>query len=96
MMKKRGMKAEFKQYMDKCESYENDYRNYTLYIYGYWIPYLQQQIEKGHLKKGKEILLSFILSLSFVGSGKFQYSYNCKYLIRAFSLVIERNTIFTH
>ena len=41
ILKKRGMKAELKQYMGICESYENDCKKYTLYIYGYWLPYLQ-------------------------------------------------------
>ena len=41
VMEKRGMKQQMKQYMEKCESYENDYAKFSLYVHGYWLPHLR-------------------------------------------------------
>ena len=59
VMKKRGMQDELQEYMDRCRSYENDPERYTLYIRGYWLPYLQQQKDKGLLKEGGQSLICF-------------------------------------
>ena len=55
-LKKNGMTEKLQEYIKKCESYEDDYdydfSTYSLYIHGFWHPYLYQQIEQGILKQG--------------------------------------------
>ena len=46
------MKQQMMQYMEKCESFENDYSKFSLYVHGYWLPHLQQLVEQGLLKQG--------------------------------------------
>ena len=47
------MHKEVEEYMDICKSYENDYKMYSLYVHGYWLPYVEQQKAKGLLKEGR-------------------------------------------
>ena len=51
IMEKRGMNKQLHQYMEKCKSLENDWKNYSLYVHGYWLPFLHQQISQGLLKR---------------------------------------------
>jgi len=53
ILQKLGHEEELRQYMQKCEKYEYDYKKYSLYIHGYWLPYLKQAKESGLLKQGK-------------------------------------------
>ena len=41
--------------MSKCMAYENDEENYSLYVHGYWLVWLDQQRKAGKLKQGKYI-----------------------------------------
>ena len=40
-------------YMAKCKQLENDRKIFTLYIHGYFLPWLDQQRKAGKLKQGK-------------------------------------------
>ena len=44
VLQKRGMDEELRAYDEKCKSYENDKdpSKYSLYVQGYWLPYLQR------------------------------------------------------
>ena len=53
LMTKQGMTKELKRYMDKCMTYENDWKRYTLYVRGFWLPYLRHLRKKRLLRKGK-------------------------------------------
>ena len=42
--------------MDSCAKYESKFdecNKYSIYVHGAWLPYLQEQKEKGLLKEGK-------------------------------------------
>ena len=39
-------------YMEKYRKLEEDFRNYTLYVHGYWLPWLEEQRKLGIIKKG--------------------------------------------
>ena len=51
--------------MLECKSYENDARNFTLYINGYFIPWIEQQRANGKIKQGK---LFELITLLFIGN----------------------------
>lgn len=42
-MHERGMEWELDRYTEECAELEDDYQNYSLYINGYWIPWLESQ-----------------------------------------------------
>ena len=44
------MQDKAEEYMSECKKYENEAQNYTLYIFGYWLPWLNQQRRAGKLK----------------------------------------------
>ena len=47
---------DLKDYMDHCKKLRGgDHGQYTLYIYGFLLPWLQEQREQGKLVKGKYI-----------------------------------------
>jgi len=52
VMRKRGKDYELEAYMSDCKSYENDWTKFSMYIHGYWIPFLQKEKEEGRLKEG--------------------------------------------
>ena len=54
VMKEFGMQRELRDYLEKCQSYENDWVKYSYYVHGYWLPYVQDLVEKGLLVNGKE------------------------------------------
>jgi len=37
--------------MLECKSYENNWEKYSLYVHGFWLPYLQLLMDKGTLKQ---------------------------------------------
>ena len=41
--------------MLKCKGFENDCKNYSWYVHGYWLPWLDYQREAGKLKQGNEL-----------------------------------------
>ena len=41
------------QYMAKCKEYEDHRGKFSLYIHGYFLPWLDQQRKAGKLKKGR-------------------------------------------
>ena len=45
--------------MARCLCYENDWENYSHYVHGFWIPYLQQLKNEGILTEG---MISLIVS----------------------------------
>ena len=53
------MDEELSDYLKKFKAYENtdDETKYSLYVHGYWLPHLQQLVDRGVLKKGKETKL---------------------------------------
>ena len=53
VMKKEGMWKELDQYMERCKGYENDYKNYSLYVHVYLPMYFQSLRDARKLKKGK-------------------------------------------
>ena len=53
LMTKQGMTKELRRYMDRCMTYENDWKRFTLYVRGFWLPYLRHLRKKRLLKKGK-------------------------------------------
>ena len=69
ILKKRGMNTEGRAYMERCKNFEYDYdeSKYSLYVYGYWIPYLLHLIEKGLLKQGKanDLIRAYIFSYRY-------------------------------
>ena len=44
MLQKRGLDERLEAYDERCKSYEKDKdpNMYSLYVYGYWLPYLQR------------------------------------------------------
>ena len=45
LLKKMGEKQLLENYMSHCKSYESDiddYENYSLYVHGYFLPWLQE------------------------------------------------------
>ena len=56
-LKQRGMTDELNQYMDECKKHENNWRKYSLYVHGYFIPWLQMQRETNSLVEGRRLLL---------------------------------------
>ena len=48
---------ELKLYYERCKSYEidEDHSKYSLYVHGYWFPYLQRLEKEGLLKEGETI-----------------------------------------
>ena len=57
VIRKRGMDNELDRYMQECKKYENSNYNYSMYVHGYFIPWLQQQRETGNIVKGKSYFL---------------------------------------
>ena len=53
VLKGMGMDAEITKYMQECKTYERDFRRYSIYIHGYWLPWLEMQRVAGKIKKGK-------------------------------------------
>ena len=41
------------EYMAKCQSCEDDWRYYTLYVHGYLLPFFDDLREEGLLSEGK-------------------------------------------
>ena len=60
-----GRDEDMKEYMEKCKKYENDddFSKYSLYIFGYWLPYLEELKKKGLLNEGQSV--DFNLSYSY-------------------------------
>ena len=48
--KKLGMKEDLRRYMENCRKLEKDYEQYSWYLHGYFIPWLEEQRAKGDLK----------------------------------------------
>ena len=46
------MKEAVASYLEKYRKLEEDFRNYTLYVHGYWLPQLDEQRELDIIKKG--------------------------------------------
>ena len=40
------------RYMEECKKEEDDFLNYTLYIHGYLLPWLEELRKRGRIKKG--------------------------------------------
>ena len=40
VLKKMGRHSDAEKFIQKCKEYEHDYQNYTYYIFGYLIPWL--------------------------------------------------------
>ena len=50
VLKKIGRHDKVEAFMHKCKRYENDCKNYSWYVHGYWLPWLDYQREAGKLK----------------------------------------------
>ena len=55
VLQKRGMVEKLSAYVERCKLYENDKdpSTFSLYVHGYWLPYLQRLEEQRLLVKGK-------------------------------------------
>ena len=40
VLKKRGMDKALKKYMEDCKLYENDHEKYSLYVHGWFLPWI--------------------------------------------------------
>ena len=47
------MKTDLNRYMLQCKQLEDEYEKYSLYVHGYFLPWLQQQREAGSLQQGR-------------------------------------------
>ena len=45
--------SEVENYMRRCKGLENNPRQYSLYLHGYWLPWLEQLRNAHILKQGK-------------------------------------------
>ena len=50
MLRCLNMQKEIELYMSKCKKFENDPKNYSIYIHGYFLVWLDQQRKAGKLK----------------------------------------------
>ena len=48
-----NMSDKIEQYMAQCKEYENDEENFSLYVHGYWLIWLNQQRQAGKFTQGK-------------------------------------------
>ena len=54
VMKKNGMKRELEKYMEDCKAKEDgEIGQYSLYVHGYWLPWLEMEREAGNLVQGR-------------------------------------------
>ena len=49
------------KYLQHCKSFENDCEKFSLYINGYWLPWLEQQRAQGKLQTGKDLLCQILV-----------------------------------
>merc|ERR1719266_496386 len=42
IMTKKGMKEEMENYQVECKALEDDWENFSSYVHGYWLPYIQK------------------------------------------------------
>ena len=76
LLKQRGMQKRLKQYMDKSFDYQYDCKNYSHYVHGFLLPWLEQLREAGHLTQGK----SSFRSNMFAGSKDYYFrQWKCTY-----------------
>ena len=54
VLKNIGKDFEVKSYMDECKALEQDPEQFTTYIHGYWVPWLQEQRMTGKISKGNQ------------------------------------------
>ena len=47
------MDNELTRYMEECKKYENSNNNYSTYVHGYFLPWLQQQRDAGNIVESK-------------------------------------------
>lgn len=53
MLKYLNKKEEIDKYMEECKLYVNDYKKYSIYVHGYFLPLIDQKRRDGELKQGK-------------------------------------------
>ena len=61
VMIRRGMENALLKYLADCKKFEDDFEKYSLYVHGFFIPWLQLQREKGKLKQGRYFPISFLV-----------------------------------
>ena len=42
VMKNLGLQTELEHFIEKCKACEDNWRDYSYYIFGYWLPYIQK------------------------------------------------------
>ena len=55
-----------------CKKFENDFENFSLYLHGYWLPYLEQMMEDELLEEGKATSILSELILLRIGTAIFK------------------------
>ena len=50
------MDSAIKIYMEVCQKLENNFEKYSIYVHGYFLPWLAQEREAGNLKKGRLVI----------------------------------------
>ena len=48
------------EYESSCKAFEDDHERYSLYVYGYFFPWLEAKRANGELTKGGYSLINFI------------------------------------
>ena len=55
-----GKFGQVKEFMEWCKTFEfGDLGEYSVYVHGYWLPWLAKQRQAGKLKKGKSNFSSY-------------------------------------